>query len=513
MKLKLELENPLTHYVTSLSRQGYSITRESLSKSELEQIYKLLTVKPNTNTKYAEASPSFYLFSLSPKKIYVPRYWGIKHFGDPKTYRLSSGDDITLDFEGSLRPSQETVSSTYLNKFQEVGGGGGVITLQCGGGKTVTALYLISQLKKKTLVVVHKSFLMDQWLERIQQYLPDAKVGFIQGKTFDIYKKDIVIGMLQSISMKDDYSSETFNQFGFVIYDECHHVGAEVFSKSLAKTSCPYTLGLSATPTRKDGLTKVFIYHLGDFVYRSKKIADEGVDVNIYYYQNDDPSYCTEHTSYNNQLLVARMINSICYCRKRNEFIISLLPKLIEEKRHILIISERKEQIKYLKKRIDELNIASCGLYVGGMKQADLTESATKDIMIGTYNMISEGFDCKRLNTLILASPRTDVEQTVGRILRLTPEQRHIKPLVIDVGDYFSIYKSQLDKRIRYYEKEGYNLSGYYVDDGLIKMKIVKLDRYFNYTTPDGQPSIIKLRRLPKGQIKSEKLSGFSLMD
>ena len=106
---------------------------------------------------------------------------------------------------------------------------------------------------------------MDQWKERIEFFLPDAK-GKIQGDVVKIDDKDIVIGMLQSISMKD-YPDEVFNSFGFVIYDECHHLGAEVFSRSLIK-GCKYTLGLSATPKRADGLTKVFECFLGDTVFQ-----------------------------------------------------------------------------------------------------------------------------------------------------------------------------------------------------------------------------------------------------
>ena len=84
------------------------------------------------------------------------------------------------------------------------------------------------------MIIVHKDFLLRQWIERIEQFLPNAKVGKIQGKIIDVEDKDIVIGMLQSISMKD-YPDDVFNSFGFVIYDECHHLGAEIFHKSMKK--------------------------------------------------------------------------------------------------------------------------------------------------------------------------------------------------------------------------------------------------------------------------------------
>lgn len=504
---KLKLEHPLEHYNTGLSRQGYSIHKSDLSSKELDKIKELLTVKPCVSPKYADSQESFPVFGENDKKLYVPRYWGVAHFGEPKNNKLTSGKclgkSIKLKFKGEVRSTQEPIVDAFMNKVNNKKEGG-IITLQCGGGKTVTTLYLISLVKKKTLVIVHKSFLLNQWMERIQEFLPDARIGFIQGGVIDTYKKDIVIGMLQSISMKD-YPKEIFNDFGFVVFDECHHLGAEVFSKALSKSACPYTLGLSATPNRKDGLTKVFVWYLGEYVYQGEKIKDSGVKIKMYYYLSDDPSYSKEVISYTNKIVTPRMINNICYCKRRNDLIIHLLPKLIKQKRNILILSDRKEQLKYLGNAIEKQKIASHGYYLGGMKQSDLNESETKDIMLGTYNMVSEGFDCKRLNTLILASPRSDVEQSVGRILRLQAHKRTVQPLVIDIADMFSIFVSQVDKRIRFYEKEHYDINGHLVDDGLVHIKIKKMERYYDVPGMDGKYSIIKLRRMKKAEAEKYK--------
>ena len=111
---------------------------------------------------------------------------------------------------------------------------------------------------------------MDQWKTRIKEFLPSARVGIIQGETVDIDQKDIVLGMLQSISMKE-YPNSLFQEFGFTILDEVHHLSAEVFSRALFKIVTLYMLGLSATMGRKDGLTHVFKMFLGDIVYSKKK--------------------------------------------------------------------------------------------------------------------------------------------------------------------------------------------------------------------------------------------------
>ena len=161
--------------------------------------------------------------------------------------KLIQFSSLILNFLIDLRDNQKPVVKKFIKAAKEVGGG--VISVPCGFGKTVLALYLVAALKVKTIVIVHKEFLMDQWKERIEFFLPEARVGKIQGDVVKIEDKDIVIGMLQSISMKD-YPDDVFSSFGFVIYDECHHLGAEVFSRSLIKVGCKYTLGLSATLAR-----------------------------------------------------------------------------------------------------------------------------------------------------------------------------------------------------------------------------------------------------------------------
>ena len=96
----------------------------------------------------------------------------------------------------TIPPCKETSCYFDTNK-------GGIITLKCGGGKTVISLYCITKLKRKTLIIVHKTFLMNQWRDRILEFIPDASIGYIQGSNIDVEGKDIVIGMLQSISQKD----------------------------------------------------------------------------------------------------------------------------------------------------------------------------------------------------------------------------------------------------------------------------------------------------------------------
>ena len=322
---------------------------------------------------------------------------------------------------------------------------------------TVCALYIISKLHTKTLVIVHKDFLMDQWKERISQFLPTAKVGIIKGSVCNVENKDIIIGSLQSLSMKN-YDPEVFKGIGLTINDECHHLGAEVFSRVFHKITTLYSLGLSATVTRKDGLTKVFKWHIGDIVYKGEQKKDTMKVIMKEYY---DPchEYSREYTMYNKRPNMSRMINNICDFQPRTKFIIDCLIEILSEEkdRKVLILSDRRNHLENLKKELDNVGIES-GFYYGGLKQDVLKANEDKQILLGTYAYVSEGFDKPGLNTMILASPKSDIIQSVGRILRDKPEDREYKSLVIDIVDKFSIFANQARKRLKYYESQMYEI-------------------------------------------------------
>ena len=529
-------------FSTSLSRQGYAIPKDEFKPKELDKLKKTLTATPVVQGNFVGTDTSFPIYLESPKKIYLPRYYGLETYGSPKVNKLlDTGSPANLKFDGSLRPYQINIADIYLNAARTKGGG--LISIGCGRGKTVIGLYIASSLNVKTLVVVHKEFLAEQWVERIlgdpskniKGFLPTAKVGRIQGKIVDVEGKDIVIAMVQSLSQKE-YPESVLKDFGLVIYDECHHLSAEIFSRALIKTATKYTLGLSATPDRKDGLTYVFKYFLGDIVYQESQNEDQTILCKVLHYFNNDPEYSEVISNVRGDMNRPRMINNICSCERRNKIILDELQKLINDGRKVLILSDRKEHLKYLmdqiesklckplsnkeltptleneskkspepeleteltedikkkkkratKKVLNDDNEESgpkklcgklSGLYVGGMKQSDLKISEDKDIILGTYPMVSEGFDCPTLDTVILASPKSDVVQSVGRILRKKPEDRDKQHIIIDIIDYFGSFARQYAARKKYYKAQKYQFSEFTIDDNsentIIKPKAPK---------------------------------------
>jgi len=441
---------------TIYTKRGYTLIKKQFSEEELDNIRKDLMFAPYVPEDFGAKPKPFPVFLESDLKLYLPKHYGFEHFGEPDQIKINKGQDINLQFNGSLKPNQLPILDAF-SKCCEPGpfsknSLGGLISVPCGYGKSVLGLYIISLLKKKTLIVVHKEFLLNQWKGEISRFIPEARVGIIQGSKIDIENKDIVIGMLQSLSMKD-YPLNTFDDFGLTIIDECHHIAAEVFSRALPKINSWYSLGLSATPNRSDGLSKIFHMYLGPMVYRISKRDDRKVRVNTIRFHDSNPSYCKEETSMFGKVCVPRMVTNIVNNGNRNILINCIIKRLVEEDRRILVLSDRRDHLKAIHDMVQQYT--SVGYYVGGMKQKDLDISAQKTVILGTYPMSSEGLNIPELDTAVFTTSKSSIEQSIGRIVRKVHEKI---PLAIDIVDEFSVFPRQYVKREKVYRKLNYDI-------------------------------------------------------
>jgi superfamily II DNA or RNA helicase len=431
-----------------LGKKGYTIYKINLNDKEKRKIYNDLNVKPQSHLNHSQEYP---VYRESDKKFYIPRYYGLNNFGNFQN-KLPKGETINIKFKGELFEYQNIIIDKYISTVKD--SGGGLLDVEPGKGKTVMALNIIAKLNKKTLVIVHKSFLMNQWVERIQTFLPDAKIGRIQGDTIDIENKDIVIGMLQSLSSKN-YDSSIWDQFGLAVFDECHHLSAEVFSKIMINVVTNYTLGLSGTMKRKDGLTKVFEYFIGPVIHKEK--TDLTTEVLVKSIQVDFNNFDNVKTDFKGNPLYSLMINELD-CKERNDFVVSVIKKEIEKNpnQQIMVLSNTKNLLHELNEGIGKFE-ESIGYYLGGMKEEKLKETESKKIILATYAMASEGLDIKTLTTLVMATPKSDVCQSVGRILR----SKHETPMVIDIVDNHQLFQNQYKKRCTYYKSKNYLVENY----------------------------------------------------
>ena len=437
----------LSHNNTILSYNSYQIPISSIDINELNE----LVVSPDVNSDYGKKVKSFKLFTKDKKFYNLPREWAIKKFGEPKEINFNDKTSINIEFKGKLRDYQIDIQKQLDERFSK-GYGGGILCIPPGGGKTVCAINAITKLKVKTLIVVHKTFLLDQWVERLRQYT-DGSIGVIKQDKFDVENRDVVIAMLQTIISRK-YDDE-LNIFDMVIFDEAHHLGAEVFSKVMQKTQAPYLLGLTATPEREDKLEKVFYYYLGDIIYRSNKIKYTEALINVHYFKSDDEKFKKEIIKFNQKINMSKMITNLTEIKERNDLIYNIIKNIIDKEpnRKIFILTNRRNHIEELKNMLQEYDV---GLYIGGMKKKDLVLSEEKPIIIGTYEMASEGLDIPDLDTLIMTTPKSNITQSIGRIMR--KELYDNIPLIVDIVDKLDVFYAMYNKRKKIYQENKYKI-------------------------------------------------------
>ena len=442
----------------ALTLSGYQIAKKTIDK--IHHIQGTLTVKPYIPSVFVKPQfvQRYKVYSEDDSNLYLPKHYGIETFGPLKstTREVSQTDSKFWEFVGTIRDNQKEVVNSYLLPEPH----DGVISLQTGGGKTVCALYIASQLKLPTIVLVHNTFLRDQWVERIKAFLPKARIGFVQGDKLDIENADIIVGMLQTVSQRD-YPVSTYNRIGLVIVDECHHIATESFSHTMTKLTSKYMLGLSATLERKDRLMHVIHWFLGPLLYKSNTgdKVDEKVAVEVFEYDPKDEKY--NEVIYNNSgvMFTSLMVNKVAEYGPRNKFLTELITDIYQEpERQLLVLSDRVDHTKALFDLLPtDIQEKACILGRNVKAETRAEWCSTKRILLATYAMCKEGFDVATLNTLVIATPRPDVDQIVGRILRVDKSTRKIDPLIIDVVD--PAFRRQFQERLQLYNKRNYKVT------------------------------------------------------
>jgi superfamily II DNA or RNA helicase len=253
--------------------------------------------------------------------------------------------------------------------------------------------------------------------------------------------------------------------FDVVICDECHHIAARVFSKAMLRFPAKYTMGLSATPERKDGLTRVVKWFIGDKVVT----ADAGLSrpvcmIRRHVYAHQCATKCDygkdRRQNYGKHApLLPQMISDMTQCVSRTRWIVDLVADVLQDEpgRNILIVSDRVQHLRdmcdLITRRIPSAHV---GMYIGSMKQCDRDIVAKEcNVILGTYALTREGLDIQKLDTLVIATPTGDIVQTVGRILR---SRNNAVPLVLDVVDKYSVFTSQSIRRMKYFVSQNYRI-------------------------------------------------------
>ena len=221
---------------------------------------------------YTENAVRFPVFRISEKYIYVPKFYGINKFGLPpdKNIKEQIGIPVELNFKNTLREYQVDTCNKILNHLKKHGSG--LASIYTGWGKTAAALWIAAQLGVKTLIIVHTDNLLEQWKERINDFLgiPNDEIGIIRGPKVDIENKKICIGMIQSISMKE-YLPNTFKDFGLTTYDECFPPDTFIITNNGKKTiSDLYKLWLKL---KNDNNIEILSFNQESKIFEYKKLT------------------------------------------------------------------------------------------------------------------------------------------------------------------------------------------------------------------------------------------------
>ena len=407
-----------------------AITDENIERMEKSLMITKENSKRRTNTKFYFEPPKIPFFRGVASHLIVPFYWGRSYFG--KKY-LKKYETMDYNFIGTLRPEQEklqTESLEYIREHDTV-----LIAVYPGGGKTITSLSILSHLKMKTLIIVNKIVLVEQWKESIQKFL-GIEPFIITGKNCKIKNSQIYI--INAINIPK-HEFENLN-IGCVIVDECHLILTTVFSQGLFHLFPQYLIGLSATPYRTDGFDSLFdlyfgIHRVHRSLYRPHNVLQVVTKTKI------------EHTlDKQGNINWNSVIDQQCNLDSRKELICNYCMEYKD--RNILILCKRIQQMINLRDRLDELGVENVAVF----KESDTKFDTNCRILVSSYQKVGTGFSFDKLDMLILG---TDTEeyflQYLGRVFR----RLDVRPIVIDIVDDHPILMKHFNSRRKIYKEAG----------------------------------------------------------
>lgn len=433
------------------------VRRSELTEEQVSTLKRRLTIRPRKTGPVQAPDPEpIHMWTEGPGDLFgLPREFYLNLPRNPAheiEWTTTEGNKENWEpLIAGVQPREEQgpALDVIQREFTENGKTGGMLNAVPGWGKTYFGCLLAQRLQLPTLVMVHKEFLRDQWMEsmlgtphlqpgqpgyRIAS-VPNAKVGFVQGSQLDYQGKHFVVAMMQTLASRaDTLPLDFYNHFGLVIVDECHRIGAATWAPLMSRFPAKYRLGLSATIRRKDGTEAVFAHQLGQILYRAESVRLP-VRVRII-----ETMFQVHPSPRLNPDLIseALLLRFMCAHKGRNSIIVEQILQAVQKGRKCLVLSKRVEHLKVLEEMTRAAWVGpgpgpTTGQYVGGMSKAEYAASVDAQVIFATAQLVQEGFDVPSLDTLFLTTPMSDVEQAVGRIQRDFNGKKD--PVVVDFRD------------------------------------------------------------------------------
>ena len=398
-------------------------------------------------------------------------YKFVSTFGDTVNMSRRAGNSLhipretaelgTFDHRVSKTPIAINCNFTPINEEQQplteksiallLAGHNHVFEAPTGWGKSVAGAYIAARVGQPTLIVVTKSDLMDSWYDALVNVLgiPPSAIGKIQQDTVIWKGKQFVIGMVQSLIIEDKYPDEMYQYFGMMVLDEVHLMAADCFVNVCWKVPARYRLGFSATPKRSDGKWVLVEAHVGTTQVRGSLVPMK-------------PKVLVQKTGWKPPpgipMSAGRLMTvygAMAKSTKRNQIIVEFTTSAYERERRTLILSDLTDHLEKVFFALTASGIPGndIGYYVGGKSKAELDIAKNKRIVLGTYKMCSTGTNVPQWDTLCMATPRADIKQSIGRVMRYVEHKK--TPVILDMVDDNKLLNGYFLSRLKQYYSVG----------------------------------------------------------
>jgi superfamily II DNA or RNA helicase len=375
----------------------------------------------------------------------LPRHapWGKLGLQAPRL-SVPTTDTLPWEFTGTLRDNQQ--AAFLALRDQLIYHKDGILVLSCGKGKTVLATAGFGWQQRPALAVVTQLFIAQQWKKALLEFtnIPAERIGMI-GDGAAEWDKDFVIATIQTLAQKD-FPADFYRRFGLVFYDECHRLGAQFFGR-VAPMFTGVRIGLTATLERADRMQDLFMLHLGRVFYEDK----EQQLVPRVYFRKTPVNKDVKGFRYRGKLNTAKLVTHLSRLENRRAFVVDLIRKSQKKDRKVLVLSERKEELKALHELCGPTSAICVGSLDGKhMKQETKEAALDHPIILATSQLVKEALDKKEIDTLIIEYPQSSEsfsEQSTGRILRLDDDKR--EPVILVLMDSGCYYEDGTGKKHR----------------------------------------------------------------
>lgn len=442
-----------------VKRSGILIPRKFDNEESYVKVKEFLGRRSKSYTTSTYVVNFFYL--ESENYLLIPRHFPIEeYFGKNLMIDDHSHLGELIDIEHNITPRSETQKNAIQHMLNNEKG---VLQLEPGVGKTVITIYMISERKRKSLILVHRDALAKQWKERFLQFtnLRNSDISRLTSATFEKdLDKPIIISTTQTFLSLLKRKRRSFliklneANIGIFVADEVHtSVGAPTFSECSIHMPSRCTYGLSATPYRYDGNEDIIRFHLGEIFKDDDETGTMKAKVTVILLDFEiDTPYRFTYIHWGDEFQRSRYLNMLKRSKPLQEVMRGLLNRLKDD-RNLIVMSERVKHIDDLYKWVDSSSKSKfCGN--GGL------ETLNSKITFATPGKCRDGIDAPWKDCIITTSPITNIKQLTGRIVRSQEGKK--TPIIIDLVDYGCEYMSKsFYSRNEFYKKKGWEIQYY----------------------------------------------------